>query len=304
MTGRPTLSVRVAEADFLTPDVRRIRLVSTSGGPLPLFSGGAHIVLHLPTPQGIVRNPYSLTSCPTDGAAYEICVQKSPTSRGGSAFVHDRLKVGDALDISWPVNLFAMDRRARKHLFVAGGIGITPFLAMMQQLAKEGGAFELHYAMRALRRAPRARRWRSFMAARVRTYVSSHGSRISLPELLEGQPLGTHLYVCGPTRLIDDVLLQAREAGWPTRTCTASVSPPRLPAGPSCWNSPQRPAHRGGLPPERAGGHRGGGAGLPPISAGAAPAASANRRRRLRRRAGAPRTISSPRRSGRRAANS
>lgn len=216
MTGAPTLSVRVAEADLLTPDVRRIRLVSTSGGPLPLFSGGAHIVLHLPTPQGIVRNPYSLTSCPTDGAAYEICVQKSPTSRGGSVFVHDRLKVGDALEISWPVNLFAMDRRARKHLFVAGGIGITPFLAMMQQLAKEGGAFELHYAMRSPETgAAREAVAQLYGGHRVRTYVSSHGSRISLPELLEGQPLGTHLYVCGPTRLIDDVLVQAREAGWP-----------------------------------------------------------------------------------------
>lgn len=216
MTGAPTLSVRIAAADFLTPDIRRIRLVSTSGAPLPLFSGGAHVVVSLPTAAGLIRNPYSLTSCPTDGSAYEICVQKSATSRGGSRFVHEALTVGETLEISWPVNLFAMDRRARKHLFVAGGIGITPFLAMMQQLAMEGGTFELHYAMRSPEvGAARAAVEERYGAHRVRTYVSSHGSRISLPDLLEGQPLGTHLYVCGPSRLIDDVLLQAREAGWP-----------------------------------------------------------------------------------------
>lgn len=216
MTGTPLLSVRVAETELLTPDVRRVRLVSTSGAPLPLFSGGAHVVLNLPTARGLIRNPYSLTSCPTDGSAYEICVQKSATSRGGSLFVHEALNPGDRLDISWPVNLFPLDRRARKHLFVAGGIGITPFLAMMQQLAQEGGSFELHYAMRSPERgAARAAVEARYGASRVRTYVSSHGTRISLPDLLEGQPLGTHLYVCGPVRLIDDVLTQAREAGWP-----------------------------------------------------------------------------------------
>ncbi|MEW6254680.1 MAG: PDR/VanB family oxidoreductase [Pseudomonadota bacterium] len=216
MTGTPSLSVRVAETEALTPTVRRIRLVSTSGAALPLFSGGSHVVVNLPTPRGVLRNPYSLTSCPTDGSGYEICVQRSITSRGGSLYVHEALNPGDTLDISYPVNLFPLDRRARKHLFVAGGIGITPFLAMMQQLAQEGGAFELHYAMRspetgAARAAVEAR----YGTSRVRTYVSSHGTRISLPDLLEGQPLGTHLYVCGPSRLIDDVLLQAREAGWP-----------------------------------------------------------------------------------------
>lgn len=216
MTGTPMLSVRVAETELLTPDVRRVRLVSTSGAPLPLFSGGAHVVVNLPTARGLIRNAYSLTSCPTDGSAYEICVQKSVTSRGGSRHVHEALNPGDVLDISWPVNLFAMDRRARKHLFVAGGIGITPFLAMMQQLALEGGAFELHYAMRSPERgAARAALEARYGASRVRTYVSSHGTRMALPDLLEGQPLGTHLYVCGPSRLIDDVLLQAREAGWP-----------------------------------------------------------------------------------------
>lgn len=216
MSGAPTLSVRVAETELLTPDIRRVRFVATTGAPLPLFSGGAHVVVSLPTPRGLFRNPYSLTSCPTDGSGYEICVQKSATSRGGSGFVHEGLEVGDELEISWPVNLFGMDRRARKHLFIAGGIGITPFFSMMQQLAMEGGTFELHYAMRSPDTgAAREMVAERYGAHRVRTYVSSHGTRIPLPDLLDGQPLGTHLYVCGPTRLIDDVLLQAREAGWP-----------------------------------------------------------------------------------------
>lgn len=229
MTGAPTLSVRVEQTQFLTPDIRRLRLVPTSGAPLPLFSGGAHIIVSLPTAQGLLRNPYSLTSCPTDGAAYEICVQKSATSRGGSLYIHEALEVGEELDISYPVNLFPMDRRARKHLFIAGGIGITPFLSMMQQLALEGGTFELHYAIRSPEAgAAREAVEQLYGGHRVRTYVSSHGGRISLPALLDGQPLGTHLYVCGPSRLIDDVLVQAREAGWPDEAvhCERFAAPP------------------------------------------------------------------------------
>ena len=69
-------------------------------------------------------------------------------SRGGSAFLHEKLKEGDSLTVSQPVNLFAYDHRGKKHIMMAGGIGITPFIAMMDQMDREGRAFELHYAVR------------------------------------------------------------------------------------------------------------------------------------------------------------
>ena len=73
---------------------------------------------------------------------------RDENSRGGSAFMHEKLKVGDTLVISQPVNLFPIDLRGRKHILMAGGIGITPFMAMMDQMDREAAHFELHYAMR------------------------------------------------------------------------------------------------------------------------------------------------------------
>ena len=72
------------------------------------------------------------------------------TIRGaaGSRFMHEQVKVGDQMKITYPVNLFSLDLRARKHLFLAGGIGITPFMAMIQQLKRTGGSWELHYGVR------------------------------------------------------------------------------------------------------------------------------------------------------------
>ncbi|MGB0799227.1 MAG: oxidoreductase, partial [Planktomarina sp.] len=68
--------------------------------------------------------------------------------RGGSLFMHQKVNVGDAMTIGYPVNLFSLDLRANKHLFVAGGIGITPFMAQIKQLDRAGGNWELHYSCR------------------------------------------------------------------------------------------------------------------------------------------------------------
>ncbi len=144
-----------------------------------------------------------------------MSVLKTETSRGGSVFVHEKLEAGSELTITFPVNLFPLDRRGRRHLFLAGGIGITPFMAMMMQLEREGGNFELHYAMR--NRASGAY-WHELSEAyghRVHTYCDDAGQQIPLARLLDSQPLGTHLYVCGPSGMIDWVLKAAREAGWP-----------------------------------------------------------------------------------------
>ncbi len=74
-------------------------------------------------------NAYSLLSSPHDTSCYQIAVRLEEHSRGGSRFLHQQVKVGDRLTISTPNNLFALIPSARKHLFIAGGIGITPFLS-------------------------------------------------------------------------------------------------------------------------------------------------------------------------------
>ncbi|MCW5623119.1 MAG: oxidoreductase [Burkholderiales bacterium] len=216
MSIRPRSSpVRVAEIVPVTPFVKRFRLAATDASPLPRYSGGAHIVVEMRDGGVVRRNPYSLTSSPLHDGDYEISVQRAEVSRGGSVFMHDRVRVGDTLAVSAPVNLFMLDWRARKHVLVAGGIGITPFLAQMAQLSAEGRPFELHYCIRSPERGAYREALERCFPGHVRFYCASKGERLDVTQLVASQPLGTHLYVCGPTPLIDATLEAARAAGWP-----------------------------------------------------------------------------------------
>jgi ferredoxin-NADP reductase len=155
-------------------------------------------------------------SPPHDCSAYEISVLRVEESRGGSAFMHEKVTEGDELRVSYPVNLFQPDWRGRKHLLIAGGIGITPFIAMMEQFWRDGTNFELHYAVRSLDRGAYCRELvERYGAQRVRIYCDAERNFIPVARLLETQPLGTHLYVCGPAGMIDGVLRAGHEAGWP-----------------------------------------------------------------------------------------
>ena len=140
--GAPKIPVHVAEVVQVNDLIKRFRFVRRDGAPLPSFSGGAHVVVELEMPGGRRLNPYSLMSDPGDTSGYEISVRRDDAGRGGSLFLHSSVKAGDEMVVSHPVNLFALDLRARKHLMIAGGIGITPFVAQMAQLAALGGKFE------------------------------------------------------------------------------------------------------------------------------------------------------------------
>jgi dimethylamine monooxygenase subunit B len=118
------------------------------GSDLPAFSGGAHTVVEMDDHGTRRLNPYSLMSDPADRSGYEISVRRDDAGRGGSFYMHRHVRVGMEMTLSYPVNLFPLDTRAKKHLMIAGGIGITPFLAQIAQLRQFGGRFELHYAAR------------------------------------------------------------------------------------------------------------------------------------------------------------
>mgnify|MGYP006174213835 CR=1 FL=1 len=125
------LKVRVSAAKMLTPVVRELTLEPCTG-PLPEFSAGSHVQVHLP---GNARNAYSLTSDPSDSHHYRIAVRLQEASRGGSHYLHRHVEAGDTLQISPPANLFALHSTASLHILIAGGIGITPFMAHIAELA-------------------------------------------------------------------------------------------------------------------------------------------------------------------------
>jgi dimethylamine monooxygenase subunit B len=210
-----TLRVRVVAVTQVTPLVKHFKLASASGGPLPPFSGGSHIVVVMAGANRVYRNPYSLLSSPAELDHYEIGVRRMEESRGGSHFMHDEVRVGSVIEIAHPVNLFPLDKIARKHLLVAGGIGITPIMAQLADLHPGTVAYELHYAVRSPEHAAFLEELEQREPGRVNMYYDSAGEHIDFDELLSQQPLGTHLYVCGPAGLIKIAVDVARAWGWP-----------------------------------------------------------------------------------------
>ncbi|SNT12868.1 PDR/VanB family oxidoreductase [Tropicimonas sediminicola] len=218
--------LRVAAVEPLTPLVTRFRFEDPEDRRLPLFSGGAHVVVEMPDADLLRRNAYSLISDPFDGSGYEIAVRREDTGRGGSRFMHTQVSAGDLLRVSEPVNLFALDLRARKHVMIAGGIGITPFLSQLKQLSRLQVPYELHYAARSRAEAAGLRLLNG--AAHVHVHISEEGNRMDIGAILSGQPLGTHVYTCGPEGLIAGVEDAAARLGWPQGALhsEAFLSPP------------------------------------------------------------------------------
>lgn len=222
------MQVRVVRADMLSANVRRLTLQRPDGAALPPCSAGSHTVLTMTTPQRTARNAYSLLAASLAGGEWQIAVQKSQCSRGGSAYIHEGLRIGDVLTASPPANLFALNHTARRHVLVAGGIGCTPVHAMAHELALRGAEFEIHYAARNAE-APLAAELRASWGTRVRLYVTSDGERPDFAALCSERPLGTHLYVCGPQSMIDDVRHAAHMGGWPASAVHAECF--QAPAG-------------------------------------------------------------------------
>ncbi|WP_295559728.1 PDR/VanB family oxidoreductase [uncultured Hyphomicrobium sp.] len=215
MTASFLRRVRVAEIEPVASRIKRFRLVSTDGRPLSEFSGGSHITVCMQSPDRLIRNPYSLMGSPTDPSSYQISVLKVDDSRGGSHFMHDRVEVGTELQISEPLNLFPPAKLARKHILVAGGIGITPFMSMMSELDALGADFELHYGVRSLGEGAYCRLLQTHYGSRIHVYAQDNGELVPLERVLGSQPLGAHVYVCGPKPMIDWALRTATLAGWP-----------------------------------------------------------------------------------------
>ncbi|MBU3058775.1 PDR/VanB family oxidoreductase [Pseudomonas indica] len=191
-----------------------LELVAADGAPLPPFEAGAHIDLHLPN--GLIRQ-YSLCNDPRERHRYRIAVLRDAASRGGSQAVHELLRIGQRLSIGAPRNLFALDEQAPRSLLLAGGIGITPLLAMAWRLYALGADFDLHQCVRSGRLAAFAER---LAAAPFAAHTHLHcddGSaeqKLDLPALLASEPPGSQLYVCGPNGFMEYVLDTARAQGW------------------------------------------------------------------------------------------
>lgn len=165
---------------------------------LPAWTPGAHIELLLPN--GLDRK-YSL--CPSDKSnQYVIVVKKEEEGEGGSLWIHENLKVGDTLKIKGPKNFFKLNEKAENYLLVAGGIGITPILAMAATLKRQNKEFKLVYCGRNRDGLAYLDRLNVY-ADDFDVYVSSEGNKADFDAIMKAQKKGTLIYACGPEKLLN-----------------------------------------------------------------------------------------------------
>jgi vanillate O-demethylase ferredoxin subunit len=191
-----TMRVKVTAISRQTENISLLELrpVETE---LPAFSPGSHIDLHLGN--GLIRS-YSLTNGADDRHRYVIGVKKEPLGRGGSRFIHEQL-------ISAPRNNFALCEEAASSVLIAGGIGITPLISMVQRLEHLGKPWQLHYAARSRCAAGFASELAKF-GLKVRFYFSREhefepsAARIDIQSIIAASAGDAHIYCCGPEGML------------------------------------------------------------------------------------------------------
>lgn len=209
------LALTVTAIAVAARGVRHVRLTDSSGRTLPSFTPGSHIVLRCGTCENgrVRRNSYSLVGPEFEPDHYAISVRLDENGRGGSRWIHE-LAVGDIVGTGMPQSAFAPVLTARHHVLVAGGIGVTPILSHARAAARWGRSFEVHYTHRDRDDAHLAD-LRELCGNRLRVYRSRAEFLVAMESTLLDRPLGTHLYMCGPPGLIDDLSDRAIGAGWP-----------------------------------------------------------------------------------------
>lgn len=191
-------SLRVRQIRYEATGIHSYELADPEGQPLPPFTAGAHIDVHL---AGDLVRQYSLSNSPSQRDAYVIAVLKEDQGRGGSKAMHETVQVSQVLTVSGPRNHFELEPNARKVILLAGGIGITPLKSMAHALSEQGIDYELHYCARSRDRIAFEAELKALEpAGRVHFHFDGGNplAGLNIAQLLREPEAGTHVYYCGP----------------------------------------------------------------------------------------------------------
>ena len=210
--AQSSLRVKVSRKWLAAEGIAGFELEALSGD-LPVAQPGAHIDVQMPN--GMTRQ-YSVVNGPGEGHAYTIGVKLEPKSKGGSKCMHDAVRVGDVLAISAPRSNFPLRRDAGKTLFIAGGIGITPLLAMAQTLENQKLQFELHYFVQGENHLAFSDRLETLGSGLIpHLGLNPQETGYGIRQSLSGYQAGFHVYLCGPGPMLTAARKIASEQGWP-----------------------------------------------------------------------------------------
>jgi ferredoxin-NADP reductase len=201
-------SVFVREIRQEARDVVSITLEDPAGESLPSWSAGAHIDLHV---KDVGTAQYSLCGRRND-PSWKIAILHQPDGKGVSSFVHQRLRTGDLVSVSDPRNHFSL-QSAQAYLFIAGGIGITPILAMTREADEAGIPWRLVYGGRSQEAMAFFKELER--QASVQLFPQDRVGLLPIAEVLERAGVNTRVYCCGPEALLQAVQAQCRTADLP-----------------------------------------------------------------------------------------
>ncbi|MEP9317750.1 PDR/VanB family oxidoreductase [Pseudomonas sp. LABIM340] len=195
------IRTRVVSISKAGESILDLQLVAESGQQLPASEPGAHIDIRLPN--GLIRQ-YSIHLYDPSIGSYSLGIGLSEISRGGSSFIHRQLQAGDSLEISAPRNNFPLNPDAKKYLFIAGGIGITPILSMIRWCDSIGKPWQLLYCVRSRSRAA----YIEHLPRGGDLFLHADDEKLGHPDLesfISQAGQSDHIYCCGPSPLMDAV---------------------------------------------------------------------------------------------------
>ncbi len=211
------LPLRVANIMRAAEGILLFEFVDPTGAALPRFAAGAHVEVRID--DGILRS-YSISNDPSETHRYVVAVLREEDGRGGSRAMHDRVKAGDVLEVSAPRNHFPLAGPvAQFHLLLAGGIGVTPMMAMIRELEARGAPWHMHYCTRSPERTAFRDELAPYAAAGKVTFHHDGGDPargLDLAATLSKFNIGTHVYFCGPPAFMSAA--KAAVGLWPAHT--------------------------------------------------------------------------------------
>jgi ferredoxin-NADP reductase len=201
--------LRVRSITYLATRINGYELVDPDGQDLPSFAAGAHVSVRLD--KELVRD-FSLWNDPAERRRYCIAVLREGRV---SSRLHESIRVGDLVTASMPRNNFPLAAGAERHLLIAGGIGITPIMAMIAELRRRRAEFHVHYCTR----SPEETAFLDDLTVLALGRVQFHHdggdpeNGLDIAAMLRECRPGTHLYCCGPAGMM--AAAAAASAHWP-----------------------------------------------------------------------------------------
>jgi vanillate monooxygenase ferredoxin subunit len=215
MAHRPAPSWERATVRSSTTVAESIRHILLDMPGTVTTPAGAHINVLIPTAEGTqLERSYSIVDDGRTPDALGIAVRLAPHSRGGSAFMH-RLRAGNQITVSRPVQNFELTPDRPGYVLLAGGIGITPMISMARALRRRAADYQLLYAGRTRTRMAFLDQLQADHPGRIRAVISEAGEHLDCAKLVADIPDATELYVCGPPTLLVAIQREWHNAGRP-----------------------------------------------------------------------------------------